>query len=122
MTSSSGWSLARRIGFRFGFVFGALLIYPFPINMIPKADWLETAMNKPLEWGTGWLAQSVLGLPDPPSEFNGSGDRTFDYVQLLLIASLAVLGATVWSIADRRRRAYPRLAGGSLVVLRYFLA
>ncbi|TMQ20684.1 MAG: DoxX family membrane protein [Deltaproteobacteria bacterium] len=122
MTSSPGWSLARRIGFRFAFAFGVLLIYPFPINLIPEAGRLEAAMNKPLEAGTSWLAETVLGLPAPPSEFNASGDRTFDYVQLLLIAILAVLGAVVWTLADRRRRAYPGLAAGLLVVLRYFLA
>jgi len=122
MTSSGGWSAARRIGFRFGIVFGGLVIYPFPIGTIYKTDDLETLLRKPLDWGVAWLARSVLGLPDPRGPFTGSGDRTFNYVQLLLIAILAVLGTIAWSILDRRRRSYPRLAAGAHVTLRYVLA
>ena len=121
MTSSPGWGAVRRIGFRFGFIVGALVVFPFPIGAIPRTDDLATTLGKPFEWAGTWLAQDVLGIADPPNVMTGSGDRTFDYVQLLLIASIGVLGTIVWSIADRRRRSYPRLAAGSIVVLRYVL-
>jgi hypothetical protein len=121
MTSSQDWGLARRIGFRFGIVFGALVLYPFPLSVLPELDWLTGPLHKPLEWATLWFAQAVLGLPEPAIAFNGSGDRTFDYVQLLLFATLGVIGAVVWSALDRRR-SYPRLAAAAHVVLRYSLA
>lgn len=121
MTSSPGWGIVRRIGFRFGVVVGALVVFPFPIGAIPKTEGLADALGKPFEWGGSWLAQNVLGIADPPNVTTGSGDRTFDYVQLLLIASVGVLGTIVWSIVDRRRRAYPRLAAAAIVVLRYVL-
>lgn len=122
MTGPMEWSLARRIGFRFSFLVGALLIFPFPLNWIPKTTWLDDVLEKPMTWAAEWLATSVLGLPAPVPGPNGSGDRAVDYAQVLLIAVLAVLGTVVWSVIDRRRRAYPRLAAGARVVLRYYLA
>lgn len=121
MTSSQDWGLAQRIGFRFGVVFGALLICPFPINALPKLDWLADLVMKPLVGLTLWFAQAALGVPEPVTAFNGSGDRTFDYVQLLLFAILGAIGAIAWSALDRRR-SYPRLAAAAHVVLRYSLA
>lgn len=122
MTTSQDWGVARRVAFRFGVIFGGLLIFPFPIGTLPKTDWLATALGKPLEWATQWLATAVLGLPELPTAFNGSGDRTFEYVQLLLYAILGVLGTIAWSALDRRRTAYPRLAAAAHVALRYSLA
>lgn len=120
MTSSQDWGLARRIGFRFGIVFGALLIVPFPLTALPKLEWLAEPLGKPIEWLTQWFAQAVFDLSGPPA-FNGSGDRTFDYVQLLLFVILGAIGALVWS-ALARRRSYPRLAAAAHVVLRYYVA
>ena len=122
MTSPVEWSPARRIGFRFAFLAGALLVFPFPIDLIPKVEWPATVLRKPLEWATHWLAIDVLGLPVPYPGPNGSGDRAIDYAQVLLIALLAGIGTVVWSVLDRRRRAYPRLAAAAWVVLRYYLA
>jgi uncharacterized membrane protein YphA (DoxX/SURF4 family) len=90
--------------------------------VLPKTDGIAKAMGKPLDWLVAWFARAVLGLPDPIADPNGSGDRTVDYVQLLVLVLLAILVAIVWSILDRRRRSYPRLAAATLVVLRYVLA
>lgn len=122
MTTQVEWSPARRIGFRFAFLVGALLIFPFPVTAIPRTDWLDSALEKPLHEAAQWLASRMFDLPAPFPGPSGSGDRAADHAQLLLIAVLAVLGTIVWSALDRRRRAYPRLAAGARVVLRYYLA
>ena len=121
MTSSASWSLPRRIGFRFVIIVAALQISPFPFGLIPKAGWLETALEKPLTWTTQRFA-GTLGLPPLSEEFTGSGDRLIDYVQLLLIVVLAAVGTILWSALDRRRRSYGSLATAAWVVLRYYVA
>src|SRR4051812_9045993 len=121
MTSSQAWGPARRFGFRFGVVFGALEIFPFPLTAMPKLDWLTEPLGQARAWVVQWFAHAVLGLALPASEFNGSGDRTLDYVELLLLVSLGAVGALAWSVVDRRR-SHPRLAAGAHVVLRYSLA
>ena len=120
--STAGWGVGRRIGFRFGILVGGLVVFPFPIGVLPKTDWLAEPLNKPWEWAVSWFAQHALGLADPSTAITGSGDTTWAYVQLLLIAIFATLGTIVWSIVDRRRPAYPRLAAGAQVTLRYVLA
>lgn len=121
MTSTVEWSLARRIGFRFACALGALLVFPFPIGSIPCTDWLETVLSAPKERATDWFV-GVLGLPAPYPGPNGSGDRAADYAQLLLFVIVAAAAALVWSVIDRRRRSYPRLASASWIALRYFVA
>ena len=122
MTTQVVWSLPRRIGFRFALLVGALWIFPFPVNAIPGAEWLDSMLEKPMQWGAEWLATGALGLPAPYPGPTGSGDRAADYAGLLLVAILAGLGAIAWSALDRRRRAHPRLAAGARIALRYYLA
>jgi hypothetical protein len=117
-----GWSQVRRVAFRFGFIFAALLVFPFPLGVIPKTDGLAELLGKPLEWLVRWFAAAVLDLEEPSARRTGSGDTTYAYVMQLVIAIVASLGAAVWTALDRRRTAYPRLAAAALVVLRYYLA
>ncbi|MGH9887600.1 MAG: hypothetical protein ACREBE_18870, partial [bacterium] len=120
MTPPIEWSLARRIGFRFAFSLGFLIVFPFPIGAIPYTDGIESVLNKPLKWATAALAH-LIGAPRLWDGANGSGDTSYDYVRLLLCVLLAVLAAILWSLIDRRRRAYPRLAEAGRIVLRYYL-
>jgi uncharacterized membrane protein YphA (DoxX/SURF4 family) len=112
----------RRVGFRSGFLVGALLVFPFPLTWIPKLDSVARSLRWPLEQGARWVATDVLGLAAPFAGPNGSGDRGVDYAEVLLIAVLALVGTILWSIVDRRRRSYPRLAAAAWVVLRYYVA
>jgi hypothetical protein len=116
------WSLVRRIAFRFGLLVAALLVLPFPLGAIPWTDSLYAIATKPLGWLMSWTATEVLGLSEPSTRPTGSGDTTAVYVQHLVIVVLAVIGTVVWSVLDRRRTAYPQLAAGAIVVLRYYLA
>lgn len=122
MTSAGDWGLARRISFRFGVLLAGLLIFPFPVSVIPKADAVSRWLYAPLHRTAIWFGDHALGIPELFDGRSGSGDRTIDYVQLLMFALIAALGALVWSIADRKRLAYPRLAAAARVVLRYYLA
>jgi hypothetical protein len=118
------WPLFKRVAFRFGIVFGAITLFPFPIGLIPKTDWLAEYMTKPFDWLVEWFGESVLGLDVPPIVPTGSGDTLRAYLWLLLTAILAAIGCAVWSAIDERkkRHSYPRLADGALTVLRYWLA
>jgi len=119
---SPGWGVSKRVGFRFGILLGALSVLPFPIGTIPKTEWLRDLLEKPLQLAVSWFAEHALGLADPMIARTGSSDRVWDYVQLLVIAILAVLGTIGWSVIDRRRTAYPRLASAAQIALRYFVA
>lgn len=115
------WSPARRLAFRFGLLFAALLLFPFPLGYLPWTDELPQLLNKPLEALVSWCATAVLGLDEPSTQPTGSGDSTYAYVFHLVALVLAAAGAAAWTALDRRRAAYPRLAAGALVALRYYL-
>jgi len=114
-------SRGRLIAFRFGALVAMIYLFPFPLNLIPKTDWLSGPLNKPLEWLTSLVGHVAFGLGDPPGP-TGSSDTTYAYVKVLTIVLLAALGAGVWSVIDRRRVSYPRLAAWLVIALRYFLA
>jgi len=116
------WPPVRRIAFRFGFLAAALLLLPFPLDVIPQLGGLAELVTAPLHRLVDWFATGVLGLGELPAEGNNSSDTASAYVQHLVIAILAALGAALWSALDRRRTAHPRLAAGAIVVLRYYLA
>lgn len=117
------WSLLRRVTFRFGVVFAIAQIVPFPLDVLPKLEWLTSRYGDAWEWVLRGFAD-VIGAVIPPPQPTGSGDTTAAFVGLLMQVVLGALGAAVWSAIDERRgrRAYPRLARGAHIVLRYWLA
>ncbi|HEY7237136.1 MAG TPA: hypothetical protein VH539_23465 [Gemmatimonadaceae bacterium] len=116
------WSTGRRIGFRFVFAYLVLYNLPFPIGTIPYTSaiqgWYQAIWNALVPW----FGAHVLHLAKPITIFpSGSGDKTYDYVQLLLFLIVASAITVVWSLLDRRRAAYPRLAYWLRVYVRYSL-
>lgn len=132
------WSLARRVLFRFAFIYLGLYYLPFPLNAASILDELpkpfhqigEGAGSLAKAWETGlekaavWVGPHVLGLGPGAVVIQptGSGDTMAAYVEAFTFLALAVLGTVAWSIAGRRRRAHPRLEGVFHVYLRFALA
>jgi len=70
------------------------------------------------------LARDVFGIAELVSLRNGSGDQTYNYVECLLFALVAVLGTTVWSISivvGQLSAAGRRDLGGAALLLGYIL-
>jgi len=116
------WSLPHRVGFRFVFVYLLVYSFPFPLHSIPGvAQWTQ--------WWTAlwhavvpWVGTHVLHLPYDITVFpNGSGDTTFNYVQVLCFAALALVTTIAWSACDAHRAAYPRLHDVLRTYVRYVL-
>ncbi len=107
--ATAGWKAATRIAFRFFFAYFALYV------VAGFVDW-------PWSKIVPWVGQHVLRLGytmvvGP----NGSGDTTFDYVQLLVFAVLAAVATFVWTILDRKRSNYEKLYPWLKLTLRLFL-
>jgi hypothetical protein len=118
---TEGWSLATRVAFRLCFAFLILYNLPFPLTFLPKiGDPITAAFNKPWEWLVPIVAQSLFGVKADVLP-NGSGDTTWNYVQLFLMAAISVGVALVWSLVDRAS-SYPRLHHWLRVYVRFALA
>lgn len=115
--------MARRIAFRFAFAYILAAFLPFPVDAIPKTQRLTDRYEGAKNAFAVWMGKRILHLDGVLStSFNGSGDRTVDYL-LLLCALVAALGATlIWTVLDRRRREYNKLLEWLRVYVRYLLA
>jgi len=120
--TTPAWSPAKRVLFRFGFVYLVLYILPFPAGALWETDPVHEAYDKLWKVVVPWVGERVLHLPEPITVFpNGSGDTTFNYVQVLCFAALAVFAAFVWTALARRDAAHEQLLRWLRVYVRLFL-
>jgi hypothetical protein len=146
-----GWTLAQRLAFRFVCVYLVLYIFPFPFDTLDSlvtelrevVTGDETGTNQPSlisryltkpyrdfwDQAVLWTGEMVFGVE---IEYRpaGSGDTTWNYVQLFDFAVISVAFTLLWSLASwarkhiRRRSSlgYPRLHEWLRVYVRFYLA
>jgi hypothetical protein len=117
------WSLTTRIAFRFAFTYFVLYSIPFPAGSLPFTSAIVEKYDKFWQAIVPWVGKHVLGLSYDITVFtNGSGDTTYNYVQVLCFLTLAVLATVIWSALDRRRSHYERLYQWLRIYVRFSLA
>ncbi|MEI3802857.1 MULTISPECIES: hypothetical protein [unclassified Chitinophaga] len=114
----SDWSLLRKILFRFYTVYLALFAF---FCMIPVGESfpLDKYWNWPVTLTGRWLISGDYKIGTWP---NGSGDTTFNYLQVVAMGTISVITSIIWGIADRKRKNYDKAKYCLMVVLRYTLA
>ena len=123
---SPRWSLGLRVGFRLAFIYfglyvistqmlNSLVILPFAfIPNLGSLGWTRTAV--------AWVAHHVFRANYAfPTTLTGSGDRTVDWVLNAIILAIAIAGAGLWSIVDRRRPNHAALHKWFQVFVRFAL-
>lgn len=106
------WSPVRKVLFRF------FAIY-FLLYQLGNLGFLSFLSDGPVTW-----MGKLLIKPDYRIEYwpGGSGDTTYNYLQICCLALLSFCICTIWSILDRNRKRYDKLLYWTLVLLRYGLA
>ena len=117
------WSSLKKVLFRFAFIYITLFIifvnngaYPFwyAIMKLPN-QWLQIFIP--------WVGENILNLSYKITVFtNGSGDTTYDYVILLCILLVALFGALIWTLLDRKRTHYKTLFYWLTTAVRFYIA
>lgn len=115
------WARTTKIAFRFLGTYAVLYILPFPIGAVPGSDLLGKPYEEFWHVVVPWVGQRALGL-EITVRPNGSGDTTYNYVQVGILAAVAGAVALLWSLADRRRPHYRRLHGWLRIYVRFYLA
>lgn len=120
---ASVWSVAQRAGFRFVFCYFVLYIFPFPFGGYPGRVLSFDLYDKMWYSLVPWMARHILRLSKPITIFpNGSGDTTFNYVQLLCFLVIAAVATIIWTALDRKRAVYHTLHDWLRIYVRYALA
>src|SRR5688500_12810565 len=117
------WPAPVAVLFRFAFLY--FLLYTLTANQgfFPGSALIAGWMHKAWDATVPWLGAHVLHLPYPITiRPNGSGDTTYNYVQIFGIGALALIGTVIWSVLDRKRPNYRVLNEWLRVWLRYVLA
>ena len=102
------WHPFVRTGFRFAFVYLLLYNLPFPLSAIPYVNKSAEWYNALWTWLVPRLARAVFNR-EVSSVFNGSGDRTFDFLLVACLLLISLVITVLWTIVDRKRLSYPTL-------------
>jgi uncharacterized membrane protein YphA (DoxX/SURF4 family) len=122
------WSPALRIAFRFCFAYFILfslsnqilleLFPPAQNSRIPELSGLW-----PLRQITFWTAAHVFRVHHPlVYTGSGSGDKTFDWVQVFCLLIIAGMITAIWSVLDRHRQNYVTLHKWFRLFMRFVMA
>ncbi|MBV8517549.1 MAG: hypothetical protein JO197_09130 [Acidobacteria bacterium] len=117
-SQSIRWHPATRVLFRFAFAFFVLINAPFPLDYIPGVG---SAWMKMWQAAVPVIAERVFRVKTPMLP-NGSGDTTWNWVQIATMLAVALLVTIVWSVLDRRRTQYTWLHEALRIYVRFALA
>ncbi len=121
---SHAWTTVQKILFRFFCIYFLLYVLINNNGALPGFEYIvEHTLNPVLHSIIPWVGKYLLHLSYDITVFtNGSGDTTYDYVLVLALFVVAVIGCIIWSLLDRHRTDYNIAYYWLLVVVRYYLA
>ncbi|WP_240630902.1 DoxX family protein [Mycolicibacterium sp. GF69] len=123
------WRLPTRIAFRFSFVYFGLFCLWFAQMTFAFTGFIgQWLPDDAVMWQTialapvaRWVGQHLFGVDAVLHVDSGSGDQAAIWVLVFCGLVVAVGATALWSVIDRRRSSYPRLAAWFFVFLRLFL-
>jgi len=125
LEAAPAWSLAQRLAFRFAFCYLILYLFPFPLEEfpIPGLAALFAGIAKLQDVLVLWAGKHVLHLREVLvlRGKTGSGDTTYEYVQLVCFLGLAAIATLAWTLAARRAREHRRLYEWLRIYVRFGL-
>ena len=117
------WPLSQRVLFRFFFVYLVLQTEPWRwFRSIPGVPVALRYYARLVDLAVHAGNASMFHVRPTLVQVNGSGDTSWAWAQLWLYLTLAAIACVVWSVFDRRRPNYERLAFWLRMILRYYVA
>ena len=115
------WTAAGKVAFRFFVVYFILYVLPFPLGYFPGGHVLALSYYQLWFKLVPWFAERFLHIQITVFP-NGSGDTTYNYMHVLLLAIISAAICVVWSTLDRHRKDYHLASYWTLIAMRYYLA
>ncbi len=112
------WSAAKKFFFRFTCIYIPIYVFSDAFPFIAGFNQIGQLLNSL----GGWAGTEIMGIEGPiNTSFTGSGDRTIDYINLLVFNMLALFGSAIWTVLDRNRGHYENLVYWIRLLVRYYL-
>lgn len=120
------WNFGVQLAFRFCFVYFTLYSLSNQIIAelvpIPNVNFEGLGILWPMRQITFWIASHVFGVTQPlVYTGSGSGDKRFDWIQMVFMLAFSVLAVAIWSVLDRRRNNYVTLHKWFRLFIRFAL-
>ncbi len=121
MSPDVRWSFPRRLGLLSLGCFLVLVSEPQLLTAVPVRGY-ELLSHEQALWNklVAPLGEAVLGEPITILP-NGSGDTTWNYVQMALMVAISLIVGVALALVDRRRHDYRALREWLVVMTRYAL-
>ena len=117
------WPLWQRVLFRFCTIYLLLQIEPWGwFGQLPFLGTVLQPWGRLVDWAVQTANRNVFHVRDTLVQVNGSGDTSWAWTQVWLYLSLALIACVIWSVLDRRRAHYDRLAYWLRTIVRYYIA
>jgi hypothetical protein len=120
------WRLSEKPGVRTAercvLVYLVLYVFPFPIGAIPGTERISDLYDNLWAPLVPWVGSHLLHLAAPIVVLpNGSGDTTFNYVQVLCTLVLAAAAVVAWTVIRPHAAISPRTREAVRIYIRYAL-
>ena len=116
------WPVTKKLLTLFLVSYLFFYMFPFPLDQVPHADKALAYYTDGLDFITKQIGKHLLGIsPMQRIEDTGSGDTTFDYVNLLTTLLLAIVASCIVFIFTRKRKNYEKPYEWIIVYARYFV-
>lgn len=100
-----------------------LFILPFPTGYLSFLGCLNRSYHRVFDWLISWTGRYLFHIPFSLAvSGSGSGDTTYNYVQLFISLVLALMLTVAWSVLDRKRKYYFVILYWLLVYVRFYFA
>jgi len=117
------WAAWKRIAFRFFFIYLLLNISPWTwLGEIPGISYLNDFYSKAMNRAVHFSNDHFFHVRKTLVLLNGSGDTSYGWAQVWLFLSIAFIGCIIWSLLDRKRKAYHQLNHWLCLFTRYYIA
>lgn len=113
--------LWARLLHRVVIVFLFLNVFPFPIGAIPYTEKPAEVYSEWQKSSVVWVAKSVFGIEITVFP-GGSGDTTYNYIELFTNATIALSIGILWTLAARGRTVGAWCRDRFSIYVRYYLA
>jgi hypothetical protein len=120
---SKDWTLIHKIIFRFFFVFIFIFIAPWSwLDAVPYYGELTVWYDNLMDWAVRFANEKIFNIKEVLVPVSGSGDTSWGWAQLWMIAGLALVVCFVWTLIDRKRKSYNKLNYWLCLFTRYYIA
>jgi uncharacterized membrane protein YphA (DoxX/SURF4 family) len=122
--STNSWSIIQRAAFRFFFLYFLFYCFPFPFDSIILLKPIVQSYFNLLDFIVTSTGTHLLHVPVQVAfpGFDKVDDSYYGVTFLFIALSIALFGALIWSLLERRQTNYIHLKSWLQLYLRYFLA